>query len=42
MDVVAGRKTGGKIEGDISYGGKPRDGFFSRYTGYCEQVFTPT
>ena len=38
MDVIAGRKTGGEITGSILFNGRERDEFFSRYTGYCEQV----
>ena len=42
MDVIAGRKTGGEITGEILFNGRPRDQFFSRYTGYCEQVLFPS
>ncbi|PKA67166.1 ABC transporter G family member 39 [Apostasia shenzhenica] len=38
MDVLAGRKTGGYIEGDISVGGYPKkQETFARISGYCEQ-----
>jgi ABC-type multidrug transport system ATPase subunit/ABC-type multidrug transport system permease subunit len=38
MDVLAGRKTGGYIEGDISISGYPkRQETFARISGYCEQ-----
>lgn len=38
MDVLAGRKTGGYIEGDISVSGYPkRQETFTRISGYCEQ-----
>lgn len=37
-DVLAGRKTVGKIEGTIAYGGhRPTKSFLRRYTGYVEQ-----
>ncbi|DBA01819.1 TPA: hypothetical protein N0F65_002935 [Lagenidium giganteum] len=39
MDVVAGRKTGGRIIGDILVNGEPKDPrTFSRISGYCEQM----
>lgn len=39
MDVLAGRKTGGYIEGDISISGYPkRQETFARIAGYCEQT----
>ncbi|TMW55219.1 hypothetical protein Poli38472_013110 [Pythium oligandrum] len=39
MDVLAGRKTGGRIEGDILVNGEPKDPTtFSRIAGYCEQM----
>lgn len=39
MDVLAGRKTGGYIEGDIRISGFPkRQETFARISGYCEQV----
>ncbi|OQS03893.1 ATP-binding Cassette (ABC) Superfamily [Thraustotheca clavata] len=39
MDVIAGRKTGGKIEGSIYLNGYPAtDLAIRRATGYCEQV----
>ncbi|XP_011078340.1 ABC transporter G family member 32 [Sesamum indicum] len=38
MDVLAGRKTGGTIEGNISISGYPkRQETFARISGYCEQ-----
>ncbi|KAI9192853.1 hypothetical protein LWI28_028478 [Acer negundo] len=38
MDVLAGRKTGGIIEGDVHISGYPkRQETFARISGYCEQ-----
>ena len=38
MDVLAGRKTGGYIEGSIMISGYPkRQETFARISGYCEQ-----
>ncbi|KAI3510433.1 hypothetical protein L1887_17421 [Cichorium endivia] len=38
MDVLAGRKTGGYIEGDIRISGFPKvQQTFTRISGYCEQ-----
>ncbi|OAE27422.1 hypothetical protein AXG93_3911s1040 [Marchantia polymorpha subsp. ruderalis] len=38
MDVLAGRKTGGYIEGDIYIAGFPKvQSTFARISGYCEQ-----
>ncbi|KAI3727207.1 hypothetical protein L1987_67018 [Smallanthus sonchifolius] len=38
MDVLAGRKTGGYIEGDIKISGYPKkQETFARISGYCEQ-----
>ncbi|KHN45207.1 Pleiotropic drug resistance protein 1 [Glycine soja] len=38
MDVLAGRKTGGYIEGGITISGYPkRQETFARISGYCEQ-----
>ncbi|GJY80400.1 pleiotropic drug resistance protein 1-like protein [Tanacetum coccineum] len=38
MDVLAGRKTGGYIEGDIKVSGYPKkQETFARISGYCEQ-----
>ncbi|KAJ8618442.1 hypothetical protein MRB53_014628 [Persea americana] len=38
MDVLAGRKTGGYIEGNISISGYPKkQETFTRISGYCEQ-----
>uniref|UniRef100_K4A4V9 ABC transporter domain-containing protein n=1 Tax=Setaria italica TaxID=4555 RepID=K4A4V9_SETIT len=39
LDVLAGRKTGGYIEGDIRIGGRTKvQETFVRILGYCEQV----
>ncbi|XP_041005142.1 ABC transporter G family member 32 isoform X2 [Juglans microcarpa x Juglans regia] len=39
MDVLAGRKTGGVIEGNIQISGYPkRQETFARISGYCEQT----
>ncbi|KAE8982656.1 Pleiotropic drug resistance protein 1 [Phytophthora rubi] len=39
MDVIAGRKTGGKIRGEILLNGHPAtDLAIRRSTGYCEQM----
>lgn len=38
MDVLAGRKTGGYIEGNITISGYPKNQeTFARVSGYCEQ-----
>lgn len=38
MDVLAGRKTGGYIEGDVKISGFPKkQETFARISGYCEQ-----
>lgn len=38
MDVLAGRKTGGYIEGNITISGYPKkQESFARISGYCEQ-----
>jgi ABC-type multidrug transport system ATPase subunit len=38
MDVLAGRKTGGYIEGDVRISGFPKNQkTFARISGYCEQ-----
>ncbi|GKB32923.1 pleiotropic drug resistance protein 1-like protein isoform X2, partial [Tanacetum coccineum] len=38
MDVLAGRKTGGLIEGDVRISGYPKNQeTFARISGYCEQ-----
>ncbi len=37
MDVLAGKKTGGTITGDLLVNGLPRDASFFRIAGYCEQ-----
>ncbi|OQR93166.1 ATP-binding Cassette (ABC) Superfamily [Thraustotheca clavata] len=39
MDVLAGRKTGGRIMGDVYINGEPKDPTtFSRIASYCEQM----
>lgn len=39
MDVLAGRKTGGVIEGSVYISGYPkRQDSFARISGYCEQT----
>ena len=39
MDVLAGRKTGGYIEGEIKISGYPKkQETFARISGYCEQT----
>ena len=39
MDVLAGRKTGGYIEGEIMISGYPKNQeTFARISGYCEQT----
>ncbi|KAJ6793163.1 putative ABC transporter G family member 31 [Iris pallida] len=39
MDVLAGRKTGGYIEGSITISGYPKNQeTFARISGYCEQT----
>lgn len=39
MDVLAGRKTSGTIEGDIKLSGYPKKHeTFARVSGYCEQT----
>lgn len=39
MDVLAGRKTGGYIEGDVRIAGFPKNQeTFARVSGYCEQT----
>lgn len=38
MDVLAGRKTGGYVEGSIDISGYPKNQeTFARVSGYCEQ-----
>jgi ABC-type multidrug transport system ATPase subunit len=38
LDLLAGRKTVGKLDGDILFAGnKPTRSFLRRYTGYVEQ-----
>jgi hypothetical protein len=44
MDVLAGRKTGGYIEGDIRISGYPKNQkTFARISGSCEQndIYSP-
>ncbi|XP_049933549.1 pleiotropic drug resistance protein 2-like [Nymphaea colorata] len=44
MDVLAGRKTGGYIEGSIKISGYPKkQDTFARVSGYCEQndIYSP-
>lgn len=39
MDVLAGRKTGGYIEGNVTINGYPKkQETFARVSGYCEQT----
>jgi ABC-type multidrug transport system ATPase subunit len=39
MDVLAGRKTGGYIQGDVRISGFPKNQeTFARISGYCEQT----
>ncbi|PKA60805.1 putative pleiotropic drug resistance protein 2 [Apostasia shenzhenica] len=39
MDVLAGRKTSGYIQGNITISGYPKNqGTFARVSGYCEQT----
>ncbi|KAL0051690.1 hypothetical protein WJX82_000289 [Trebouxia sp. C0006] len=41
MDVLAGRKTGGRIEGDVRINGHPKEqDSFARVSGYVEQFDT--
>jgi len=44
LDVLAQRKTGGKMEGDIIVNGNFKDHYYNRLVGYVEQsnVFLPT
>lgn len=37
LDVIANKKTGGEISGQLHFNGRPRDEFFHRFTGYVEQ-----
>jgi ABC-type multidrug transport system ATPase subunit len=41
LDVLADRKTGGKMGGTILVNGKPRDKFFNRFTGYLFSLSPP-
>ncbi len=39
MDVIAGRKTVGRVEGDILVNGHPKDqAAWARNSGYVEQM----
>lgn len=38
LDVLADKKTGGTISGDIFVNNAPRDAFFPRFAGYVEQM----
>eukprot|EP01113_Clastostelium_recurvatum_P037483 TRINITY_DN5489_c0_g1_i3.p1 TRINITY_DN5489_c0_g1~~TRINITY_DN5489_c0_g1_i3.p1 ORF type:complete len:1654 (-),score=318.95 TRINITY_DN5489_c0_g1_i3:50-5011(-) len=40
LDVLANRKTGGRISGELLINGKPRDRYFNRLSGYVEQFDT--
>ena len=41
LDVLAGRKNQGIIEGELAFGGQvPTSAFLRRYTGYVEQFDT--
>jgi ATP-binding cassette, subfamily G (WHITE), member 2 len=41
LDILAGRKTVGRLEGELLYGGvSPSRTFLRRYTGYVEQFDT--
>eukprot|EP00898_Chlorokybus_atmophyticus_P004211 jgi/Chlat1/4791/Chrsp31S04779 len=41
MDVLAGRKTTGRVEGDMRINGYPKEqASFARISGYCEQTDT--
>eukprot|EP01012_Entosiphon_sulcatum_P000011 TRINITY_DN0_c1_g1_i1.p1 TRINITY_DN0_c1_g1~~TRINITY_DN0_c1_g1_i1.p1 ORF type:complete len:1430 (-),score=273.60 TRINITY_DN0_c1_g1_i1:211-4500(-) len=40
LDVLAMRKTGGKITGGVTINGKPQDRTFNRFSGYVEQEDT--
>ena len=44
LDVLAQRKTGGNLKGDIIVNGKLKDRYYNRLVGYVEQtnVFLPT
>jgi ABC-type multidrug transport system ATPase subunit/ABC-type multidrug transport system permease subunit len=37
LDLLANKKTGGTLSGDLLVNGRPRDEYFSRFTGYVEQ-----
>ncbi|KYQ91324.1 ABC transporter G family protein [Tieghemostelium lacteum] len=38
LDVLANRKTGGHISGEMLINGQPRSNFFTRISGYVEQL----
>ncbi|EPQ27577.1 uncharacterized protein PFL1_04715 [Pseudozyma flocculosa PF-1] len=38
LDVLARRKTIGKVQGTICFEGRPTDAAFSRHLAYCEQM----
>eukprot|EP01097_Dermamoeba_algensis_P005405 TRINITY_DN3435_c0_g1_i1.p1 TRINITY_DN3435_c0_g1~~TRINITY_DN3435_c0_g1_i1.p1 ORF type:complete len:883 (+),score=240.04 TRINITY_DN3435_c0_g1_i1:368-2650(+) len=38
LDVLADRKTGGRITGELLFNGKPRDDYFKRIAAYVEQT----
>ena len=38
LDVLAGKKTSGLIEGEILVNGRPKDATFTRIAGYVEQT----
>lgn len=38
LDVLADRKNAGRITGDITIDGKPRDKYFTRYAAYVTQT----
>lgn len=41
LDILAGRKTSGKVDGKVHFGGRPPSAaFLRRYTGYVEQFDT--
>ena len=44
LDVLAQRKTGGKLEGDVIVNGNFKDQYYNRLVGYVEQsnIFLPT
>jgi ATP-binding cassette subfamily G (WHITE) protein 2 len=41
LDVLAGRKTEGKVDGSVLFGGRPpSNAFLRRFAGYVEQFGT--